>query len=222
MGQAEVALEAGGATRAPARPGDAVRHRSYTVQEVRALRVHTLAGRIEVVGTDADAIEVVEDLEYDDVPPRTRHGLHGGTLTLGYSCPERNDECGVTYRVRVPRETSVQLRSEAGGVHVDGLSGPLRVAVSVGSVTAERLHSPDVGVRSQAGSVLLGFAAAPKFVTVEAIAGAVILQLPGGLRYAVDAQTTAGVTSVEVPTDRSSPRRIRATSTTGSIQVLTS
>ncbi|MGH3343936.1 MAG: hypothetical protein ACRDPK_13920 [Carbonactinosporaceae bacterium] len=222
-GRAEIALEAGGGTRARDHPDDAVRHRAYALRDaVRVLRVRTLAGRIEVVGTDADVVDVVEDLEYDDVPPRTRHRLTGGTLTLGYSCPERNDECGVTYRVRVPSETSVQLRSQAGGVHVEGLSGPLQVAVAVGPVTAERLRSPDVGVRSQAGSVQLGFAAAPESVTVDAIAGAVILRVPGGMRYAVEAQTAAGITTVEVPTDRAAPRRIRANSTTGSIEVLTS
>ena len=52
----------------------------------------------------------------------------------------------------------------------------------------------------------------------KSTAGAVTVRVPGG-PYAVSADTTAGSTDVDVPTDASAPSRITASSTAGDVTV---
>jgi putative acetyltransferase len=113
----------------------------------------------------------------------------------------------------------VTLTSKAGKLRVRDACGRLRLTSSAGAIEGDALRSAEVETRTDAGHVLLTFAAPPTHVQVTAAAGAVELALPGG-PYAVDASSSAGRVHVTVATDPASSRRVVARSSAGSVRVV--
>ena len=100
----------------------------------------------------------------------------------------------------------VLLSDQSGDITADRLSGPsVTIKDQSGNVTAAGLKNPDMTVTDQSGNITLTFASVPARVQVTCDSGNVKLVLPGGsTAYRVDAHTSSGSTSVQVPTDSSS------------------
>jgi hypothetical protein len=116
---------------------------------------------------------------------------------------------------------SADLSSSAGAVRVDGHSGSLRAHSSAGGVTVTGLSSDDAEITSSAGRVEVTAIDPPASLRASSSAGAVTVTLPAGESYNVDADSSAGSTTVEVPTDPSSPYRVEAKSSAGGVTVRT-
>lgn len=114
---------------------------------------------------------------------------------------------------------SADVESSAGGVRVDGHTGPLRAHSSAGGVTVTELSSDDAEISSSAGSVEVTAIDPPASLRASSSAGAVTVTLPGGESYDLDADTSAGSTTVEVPTDPSSPYHVEVRSSAGNVTV---
>jgi hypothetical protein len=91
---------------------------------------------------------------------------------------------------------------------------------SAGAVRGTRLAVPDVEASSDAGSVRLDLTVEPTRVAAGSSAGAVRVGVPAGrTAYVVDARTSAGSRTVDVPADPASDRTIRVRSSAGSVSV---
>lgn len=178
---------------------------AYTVEEtVTALRVDSFAGDIEVVPGTGGAVKVVETYEYTQGRPKTQHSVSGGELLLrhaGCGSVHEYDKCGVSYRVEVPASTVVRLSTGGGDIVAENLSG-------------------NVHAESGGGDVALSFAAVPDSVDARSETGDVTVLVPRGPSYEVTATTEGGHRDVGVRTARSSPNRIRVSSTFGDVRVL--
>jgi type II secretory pathway component PulJ len=145
----------------------------------------------------------------------------GDSVVVDVQCPPFSG--GVRLAVEVPPAAAIQARSSAGGVQVDGVSGPLTLESSAGSVQGEDLASAQVQAQSSAGSVTLRWSddADPQSIDATSSAGSVTVQLPDNpsTAYRVDADSSAGSTQVEVRTDPSATRTVRAQSSAGSVLV---
>lgn len=145
--------------------------------------------------------------------------------------------CSIDVVLRVPTDVTVvaksgagrvtsagltgpaDLRSSAGSVRVDGHTGPLRAHSSAGGVTVTGLSSDDAEITSSAGGVEVTAITPPASLRASSSAGGVTVTLPGGESYNVDANSSAGSTRVEVPTDPASPYRVEAKSSAGGVTV---
>jgi hypothetical protein len=168
--------------------------------------------------------------------------VESGQLTVEGDCSRgiwliNWGRCHIEVVLRVPAEVDVVAKSEAGRVstaglagaadvqssagevRVDGHSGPLRAHSSAGGVTVTGLSSDDAEVTSSAGGVNVTAIDPPASLRASSSAGGVTVTLPGGEVYNVDADTSAGSTTVEVPTDPSSPYRVEAKSSAGTVTV---
>jgi DUF4097 and DUF4098 domain-containing protein YvlB len=172
--------------------------------------------------------------------PHYTETVQGDTLRISSSCFSLGPlPCSTDLRISVPASTALEVHAKGGGVRVTGMRAPAVLTSSAGAVTATdvtaptlTMHSsagavrgvnlsvPVVDARSSAGSVRLDLAVEPSRVVADSSAGSVTTQVPRGrTAYRIDARTSAGRRTVEVPTDPGSPRSIRAHSSAGSVTV---
>lgn len=110
------------------------------------VRIDSDSGDIQVVGADTDRVSVQERLSYTKKnKPRTEHSTVNGEIVLRYKCPNKFtigfSECGVTYRVQVPRRMAVGMDTGSGGLRVSGVQGAVRASTDSGSIDARDLRS---------------------------------------------------------------------------------
>jgi DUF4097 and DUF4098 domain-containing protein YvlB len=209
---------------------------SYSVTgRIGALVVNDHLGSVHVTGGATGAVSVTEHISYRHAAPATTHQVAAGTLTLDDHCPA-NETCGVTYDIRVPASTSVQVNDAAGVLQLNLLTGPVTAHTNAGDIEVSRLSGPieltdhagsirgDVSstraiLRSSVGSVVVRFTTVPFSVTATTGVGAVTLTVPGGVAYAVDAHTSVGSTHIGVAVLATSPHVIAASTRTGSVTI---
>lgn len=198
---------------------------SFDVKDkVTGVTVDSGGGDIDVVAGDGNAVSVTENLKYKSGhKPDTEHFVRDGNLHLKVTtdCGSSlgSADCTVNYRVEVPRSVAVSLHTGGGAVHLDGVSGGVDATTGGGEVKAEDIAAPHLSASSGGGSINLTWSKAPDDVDVNAKGGNVTLHVPDS-GYQVNASTTMGSKKVEVKTDPSSERHIKARTFAGDVKVL--
>ncbi|CAK7280288.1 DUF4097 family beta strand repeat-containing protein [Streptomyces misionensis] len=199
--------------------------RSFDVKDkVTGVTVDSAGGDIDVVAGDGDGVQVTENLKYKSGKrPSTEHFVRDGDLHLkvATSCGSSlgSANCTVNYRVEVPRGVSLSLHSGGGTVHLDGVSGGVDASTGGGEVKAEDLAAGHLTASSGGGAINASWSKAPDDVDVNAKGGNVTLHVPDS-GYQVSASTTLGSKKVDVKTDSSSERHIKARTFAGDVKVL--
>jgi hypothetical protein len=196
-------------------------------------------GWAEIHGTDGPEVRGERHLSLGFERPAVTERIEGETLRISATCgPVLSHWCGASYDLEVPRSVSVDVESSSGHVTVEGIDGDVRARAHAGHVIADDiggtldartsaggiegsgLRGADVTAQTQAGSVVLGFVAAPGSVTARSSAGRVQIDLPRDDRaYRVDASSSVGEPDVAVDTSPTSDRVITASSSAGSVEV---
>ncbi|MFB4306326.1 DUF4097 family beta strand repeat-containing protein [Actinomadura sp. GTD37] len=133
--------------------------RSYTAPAgVAKLAIQTSGSRVEVTASDSPGIKVDERLRWtnDKNKPRARHVTEGDTLKLTSKCGTQAigiSSCGVSYRVRVPRSTPVEISNRDGAIVASGLAGTVKLHSDNGSITATDLRASTASLSSRDGSL---------------------------------------------------------------------
>ncbi|MFF8787115.1 DUF4097 family beta strand repeat-containing protein [Streptomyces sp. NPDC015125] len=197
--------------------------RTYTVKgKVTALSATTHGGDIEVVPIDAGgSVKVTEKYEYNKVKPSPAHGVKDGRLTLKAEECGMGRKCAVNYRVLLPRNASVDLRTSGGNITVRGASGGIAAETSGGDITVADSAARTAKARTSGGDVDLALSTAPAEVSGRTSGGSVTIRLPKG-SYAVDASSSGGTRKVSVPTDEGSAHKVTARTSGGDVSVVTS
>ncbi|MFF7177978.1 DUF4097 family beta strand repeat-containing protein [Streptomyces sp. NPDC008121] len=198
--------------------GSESREQSYEISEtVTALSLVEGAGKISISSGDGP-VRVTETLRYDSREPVTSHRVTGQTLQLEDSgCGNRR--CSVDYDIRIPASVAVTVKTSAGGISVTGLAGKLDLTASAGTINGSGLTSQDARLRTSAGTVDLAYSSAPRMVDASATTGKVVIRVPAGTSYAVDAKSEVGSRKVSVPQDPASPHKIRVRTSVGAVSV---
>ncbi|MEW2129004.1 DUF4097 family beta strand repeat-containing protein [Streptomyces sp. NPDC005435] len=188
--------------------------------KVTSLDTSTSGGNIEVVAGKGPGARVTERLTYSGDKPRTAHTLHDGTLSL--SAPGcaggRSGNCGVDYRVTVPRGTTLSVRTEGGNITLRGLSGAVAARTEGGNIRVSGSTAKRLAAYTSGGGVDLALTTTPDKVTAESKGGNVTVRLPQG-RYALDVSTGGGRRTVSVGDDPSSSHMVRAHTSGGDVSV---
>lgn len=160
-----------------------------------------------------------------------------GQLRVAAPCPTGNwGTCAVDLEVTVPAGTSVEVRGSVGDVDVVS-SGDVTVVSGLGDVTVGgdpgrvqvetslgqiRVVGSPRSVEAQAslGGVRVLAQDPPDLVTATTSLGDVHVEVPGGVTYAVDVESSQGDQDVRVDRDAASPHLIRARTSLGSIRIL--
>ena len=190
-------------------------------QALSKVVVDTGTGSVDLRGGAAGSPVVVERRTRSSLgsSPTSSEAVSGGVLTLNAGC-RGFGMCDVGYTISVPPGTAVTVTTSTGSIEAAGLDGDLDVTTSTGSIELGLLRSARVAAQASTGSVELVFAAPPQDVRAETSTGSVEVVVPAdGSTYAVQSSTSVGSSEVTVPVDSSSPRRIQAKASTGSVEV---
>jgi DUF4097 and DUF4098 domain-containing protein YvlB len=150
------------------------------------VHVDNIAGEVRVEGTPGSAVEIAATkYGYDENDlKRTRIGVQvtgeGVFIETTYSGGAHRG--GVRYRIGVPVGASVQVSNVAGAVEVSGVSGDVTVETQAGVIVAD------------AGRV-----AGSRTIDLRATTGAISLSIKEGSSASVEAASTVGAFSSNVP-----------------------
>jgi hypothetical protein len=217
-------------------------HRSATYDGVQSLDVDLGFESVEIVaGTDAKSVSMTRSYAWSLSKPSVTNRLDGGVLSISSSCPFTVGlGCSGHVRLVVPKDLKVQVHNSDGSITLRNLTGSIDLSTSDGSIHASnltgavKLHSDDgsmeatglrsdnVEVSTSDGSIRLNFDVAPTSVIADTSDGSVEVVVPDdGTAYNVTATTGDGSKDVSVPTDANAARRIKVSTSDGSIKVLT-
>jgi hypothetical protein len=163
-------------------------------------------------------VHVTVDGSYAKQQPDVRVETVGRLLVVRTTCPDSH--CGVDLTVEVPTAAAaIRASVEGASLNVSGVSSPLTVDVSNGSIDMARVRSPKVSADVRRGSVSLSFDDPPSDVAATSNAGSITVQVPRSATYAIDAVAAQGSTDLSVPNDQSASRHLYLRSRSGSITV---
>src|SRR5262249_25149443 len=129
---------------------------SYAVQgSLAGVELDLGAGSAELVGGGQGALEVRRTDRFAfDHPSAERRDVRAGVLHCGSACPKTVPSgCQVTYRVAVPDNVPVTVRTSTGTVRVGALRASARIQTDSGNVVVDGFCGFQLSARSRAGDV---------------------------------------------------------------------
>lgn len=202
---------------------------SFGTEAPRAPLLTVETGRsgieLEFRSGSSDQLRVFASGGYSGQQPSVTVAADGSRIDA--DCPSGESfDCGIQIEIEVPAGTAVTANNRAGRISVDGLSGaldltarngdveitgaagPIDADATNGRVLVDDSTSTRVTASTRNGSIELGLAE-PQSVDASTINGEIIIDLGPCVPYAIDIDSTAEST-VSVPIDAASPRKIRA------------
>ena len=145
----------------------------------------------------------------------------GGELRLRSRCPNTIPRaCSVSYRVVVPDNVPVTVRTTDGTVSFRGYRGSARVTTRSGDVDVAGFCGFSLEARAESGDIAAAAACAPQQLTVRSNQGSVRVAVPPG-RYQVEAESASGTESVSgLDAVADAPFAIQALSSSGNVSVV--
>lgn len=197
---------------------------SYEVRgSINGLDLDVGSGDVEILGAGRRAaVDVLQTDRYafgHDV--RTSSSVSAGIFRLRARCPQTaiTRSCSVAYRLLVPDNVPVTIRTASGHVRFHDYRGSARVTTDSGSVDVESYCGFSLDVRSAAGDVGVDASCAPQRLFLRTTSGSIHAVVPSG-RYRVDADSSSGSTTVLGLTDAPDALfELHALSTSGSVRV---
>jgi hypothetical protein len=151
---------------------------------------------------------------------RVERMIEGGRLRLRSRCPATVlHSCSARYRVMVPDNVPVDVRTGGGGVRFHGYRGSARISTDSGDIDVRAFCGFALQARTETGDVVASTACPPPQLSLRSTAGDVHAIVPDG-RYQVDAASASGSLSVRDLLQASdAPFSIEVLSSTGNVLV---
>jgi hypothetical protein len=179
-------------------------------------------GDITIVGggrRDAVAIQRTERYAFGHSPV-THRSVAAGAFQVVSRCPTSLlGACTVAYRVVVPDNVAVDIRTTRGDVSLRSYRGSAKVATTSGAIDIAGYCGNSLDARTGAGAIELDTSCSPPQLTLRSGSGAIHATLPAG-RYDIDAESTSGDATVHGITARDdAPYLVQVLSASGDIVV---
>jgi hypothetical protein len=149
-----------------------------------------------------------------------QRSVAGTELRIHSRCPNAVPRaCSVSYRVVVPDNVPVTVRTGSGTVRFQGYRGSARVTTRSGDIEVAGFCGFSLQARAESGDIAASAACAPQQLTLRSTQGSVRVSVPPG-RYQVEAESASGrhsVRGLDVAPD--APFAIQALSSSGDVTV---
>jgi DUF4097 and DUF4098 domain-containing protein YvlB len=127
--------------------------------------------------------------------------------------------CRVSYRVTVPDNLPIDVRTGSGSVRMSGYRGSATLATESGDIRVAGFCGFSLDARAGSGDVAAHTACSPPKLSLRAISGSVTAQVPPGT-YDLDAESASGEEHIRgVKATPESPFAITALSGSGDVTV---
>jgi hypothetical protein len=152
--------------------------------------------------------------------PQTTRSVAGGTFMVRSRCPEELlRSCSVAYRLIVPDNLPVDIRTDGGEVRFRGYRGSATVTTRSGDIDITDFCGFSLDARAESGDVTTTWACPPQRLSLRAGSGSVHAIVPSG-PYQVDAESASGRNVVRgVTATTEAPFSIQALSSSGDVVV---
>ena len=153
-------------------------------------------------------------------PAAAERRVADGTLRLRSRCPRTVlGSCSASYRLTVPNNVAVTVRTASGDVRLDAFRGSALIETLTGDVSATAYCGFALRARAEEGDVSAAASCAPERLELRSRTGNVTAVVPPG-RYRIDADSNLGTQRVTGLTpDADAPFGIQALSSTGDVVV---
>jgi hypothetical protein len=172
-----------------------------------------------VGGRDVPVVDVRRSERYAFGQPATnRREVVGGVLRIRARCPDTVlATCSASYKVTVPNNVPVTVRTGSGDVALTGLRGSARITTGTGDIAASSYCGFVLQARAESGDVAASAACAPERLDLRSRSGGVRAVVPPG-RYRIDADSDEGTRTVRglTPAD-DAPFQLQVLSDTGDV-----
>jgi hypothetical protein len=178
---------------------------------------------VVVVGggrTTSVAVQHVDRYGFGHAPAAQR-SVAGGVFRVRSRCPRTIlHGCSVDYRVVVPDNVPLAVRTDGGSVRFDGYRGSARITTGAGDIDIDGFCGFALQARADhGGDIDASTACPPPQLSLRTTTGAVHVHVPPA-RYRVDASTSGPRPRVRgVTTDAGAPFAIQALSGSGAVTV---
>ena len=197
---------------------------SYAVRgQLSGLVLDMAEADVTVVGGGQRKSVAVEHVDHFGFGhgPVTRRTVQGGTVTLRSRCPESVlHGCSTSYRVIVPDNLPLTVRTGEGSVDLRGYQGSATVTSGRGDITVSGFCGFSLQARAEAGGdIAAATTCPPQQLSMRTTSGSVNVQVPAG-RYRIDASTSGGKATVrDIAADPAAPFSLQAISSSGPVVV---
>ena len=151
---------------------------------------------------------------------QARRQIDGGVFMLRSRCPRTVlHSCSVRYRVVVPDNVPIDVRTTTGSIRLDGYRGSARVSSGSGSMTINDFCGFGLQARAESGAIGANIDCALQQLSLRSRSGSVHAIVPPG-RYRLDAETASGKRTVRGVTESTdAPFSLQALSSSGDVTV---
>jgi hypothetical protein len=194
---------------------------SHTTASLMGIELRVQSGDVAVVGGSQNGVSIASsNRSVFGHGPRQHQSLHRGILQISSSCPRLViGTCSASYRLAVPNDVPISIRTERGNIRLDGYRGSADIATDSGAIKVEDYCGFVLGAASASGDVTVASACSPERLTLRSDSGNVSATVPPG-NYRIQAASNAGDASVRGLTDDDgAPWAIEALSNTGDVAV---
>src|SRR6478609_3791573 len=165
---------------------------SFTVEgTVGSLTFDVADGDIEIVGGDRrESVEIQRDERYAfGHRPRVEKQPAPGAFGLRSRCPvSLLGPCSVSYRVVVPDNVALEIRTTRGDVTLRGYRGSASITSTSGRIDIGGYCGNSLDARASAGAITVQADCAPPRMILRTTSGDIRAVMPAG-RYDLDAET---------------------------------
>jgi hypothetical protein len=196
---------------------------SYPVAgELRGVAFDLADGAIMIVGggrADAVTVQRTERFAFGHGAESSR-SVEDGVFHVRSRCPTSLlGDCRVSYRIVVPDNLPVEVRTSSGDVRLRDYRGSAMLASESGDIDVAGFCGFSLDARNDTGNVAAQTACAPPKLSLRANSGAVHAIVPPG-SYDLDAESASGSERVRgVKATSEAPFSIRALSASGDVTV---
>ncbi len=178
-------------------------------------------GIVIVGGGRRDAITVERSERYAfGHDAESRRWVQDGIFRVRSRCPTAlMGRCRISYRVTVPDNLPIEVRTSGGSVQMSGYRGSATLSTGSGDIRVAGFCGFSLDARAGSGDVSARTACSPPKLSLRANSGSVTAQVPPGA-YEVDAESASGEEHVSgVRATEQSPFAITALSGSGDVTV---
>jgi Putative adhesin len=196
---------------------------SYPVTgALRGVAFDLADGAIVIVGggrRDAVTVQRTERFAFGHDAESTR-SVQDGVFRVRSRCPTSTlGKCTVAYRVTVPDNLPVEVRTGSGSVEMSHYRGSATLTTGSGDIRVAGFCGFSLDARAQSGDVDAQTACAPPKLSLRTNSGSVTALVPAG-SYDLDAESASGAEHVRgVRATQEAPFAIRALSGSGDVTV---
>jgi hypothetical protein len=200
------------------------RQASYVVRGTLSGMVLDLGeANVTVVGDGQRKTVAVEHVDHFGFGhgPVVQRSVAGGMFTVHSRCPRTVlHGCSASYRVIVPNNLPLTVRTDDGAIALRGYQGSATVTSGRGDITVSGYCGFSLQARADAGgNIAAATTCPPQQLSLRTTSGAVTAQVPAG-RYRIDASTSGGRPAIRgIAADSAAPFSVQALSGSGAVVV---